>query len=72
MEHKLIGKKVVITAKESIYYGEWGIIDSYDGEYFYIRIADGRHDHGHAYPIFQRNEFRVPRVRTETGHRSSY
>lgn len=61
MKTKLEGKRVIITDKESIFFDDWGIVDSYDGEYYYIRIADGRG----SLPIFARNEFRVPRKNNE-------
>lgn len=54
---KLIGRKAYITDPESIYYGEWGIIDYYDGEVYGIRIADGKD----SLPIFDRDQFKVPR-----------
>lgn len=53
--NKLIGKQVTITAKDSIYRGEWGIVMDYDGEYFYIAIAGDKA----SMPIFSRNEFKV-------------
>lgn len=54
---RLIGKRVTITNPESMYYGEWGTILDFDGEYHYIAIADG----DGSVPIFTRDEFRVPR-----------
>jgi hypothetical protein len=57
MKSRLIGRRVYITDKESIYFGEWGIIADYDGEVYYIRIADGKD----GMPIFDRDQFRVPR-----------
>lgn len=57
MKSKLIGKKAYITDPESIYFGEWGIIDYFDGEVYGIRIADGRD----SIPVFDRDQFRVPR-----------
>lgn len=53
--NKLIGKQVTITAKDSMYHGEWGIVKDYDGEYYYIAIADDTT----AMPIFERKEFKV-------------
>ena len=56
MKSKLIGKRVYITDKESIYYQEWGeIIDCIDGLY-YIAIAQGRD----SVPVFDRDQFKVP------------
>lgn len=57
MKSNLIGKKVYITDSNSIYFGEWGIIDSFDGEVYFVRIADGKG----SMPIFDRDQFRVPR-----------
>lgn len=54
---KLIGRKAYITDSESWYYGEWGIIADYDGDYYYIMIANG----DGSVPVFNRNQFRVPR-----------
>lgn len=57
MKSKLIGKIAFITDPESIYYGEWGTIADYDGEVYYIHIANGKS----SAPIFDRNQFRVRR-----------
>ena len=59
MESKLIGKRAYITDKESIYFGEWGIVDYFDGEWYYIKIANG----SDSVPVFDRNQFRVPRTK---------
>ena len=53
----LIGKLVFITDRESIYFGEWGIVRGYDGESYLVAIAEG----DNAHPIFDRDQFRVPR-----------
>lgn len=60
-QSKLIGRKVYITDPESIYFGEWGIIDYYDGDVYGIRIANGKD----SLPIFNRDQFKVPRMRKE-------
>lgn len=57
MKSKLIGKKAYITDAENIYFGEWGVIADYDGEVYYVKIANGNN----AVPIFNRDQFRVPR-----------
>lgn len=57
MKSKLIGKIAYITDPESIYFGEWGVIDDYDGDVYYIKIANGPD----SIPIFDRDQFRVPR-----------
>ena len=57
MKSKLIGKRAIITDKESIYHDEWGIIDDFDGEVYYIKIANG----SSSVPIFNRDQFRVRR-----------
>ena len=61
MKSKLIGRRVYITDPDSIYFGEWGIVDYFDGEVYGVRIANGRD----AIPIFDRDQFRVPRERKE-------
>lgn len=58
---KNIGKKCYITNKDSIYYGEWGIIKAFDGEYYHVAIADGKS----SLPIFERDEIRIPRKQTQ-------
>ena len=54
---KLIGKIAYITDRDSIYYGEWGRIMDFDGEVYYIAIADGRDSQ----VIFDRDQFKVRR-----------
>ena len=51
----LIGLKVDITDKDSVYYKEWGIIKDYDGEYYYIAIANG----DDSLPIFDRGQIKI-------------
>lgn len=59
MKTTLIGKKVYIIDRESIYFGEWGIIDYFDGENYGVRIADGKG----SVPEFLRWQFKVPRTK---------
>lgn len=59
MKTKLIGKKAFITDKESVYFGEWGIIDHFDGECYHIKIAEG----SDSVPVFDRDQFRVRRTK---------
>lgn len=56
---KLIGKRVYITDKNSIYYQDWGIIKALNGDSFAVAIANG--DDKHSYPIFDRDQFQIPR-----------
>ena len=63
MESKLIGKKVYITDRESIYFDEWGIVDYFDGDCYHIKIANG----SNSVPIFDRNQFKVPRAKEAKG-----
>lgn len=51
----LIDKKVIITDKQSQYYNEWGIIKFFDGEYFYIAIANDIK----SLPVFERKQFKI-------------
>jgi len=56
-EEKLIGQKVYITDKESMYFDEWGIIqEAFGGEYV-VAIANGTD----SMPIFERWQFKIPR-----------
>lgn len=57
MASKLIGKIAYITDPDSIYCGEWGTIADFDGDVYYIKIADG----GDSIPVFDRDQFKVPR-----------
>lgn len=52
----LIGKKAYITARDSWAYGEWGIIRDFDGDYYYIAIADGNEC-----LVFTKDEFKEKR-----------
>ena len=51
----LIGKQVTITSRDSWAYGEWGIIKDFDGDCYYVAIADDPN----STLIFDRNEFKV-------------
>lgn len=57
MKSNLIGKRAIITDKDSIYFDEWGIIDHFDGDVYHIKIANG----SSSVPVFDRDQFRVPR-----------
>lgn len=58
---KLVGKIVYITDPDSIYFGEWGTVDYYDGECYGLRLANEKI----ATAIFDRDQFKVPRRQTE-------
>lgn len=60
MKSKLIGKVAFITDRDSIYYGEWGTIVDFDGDVYYIAIANGMD----SIPIFDRDQFRVRRSKS--------
>jgi hypothetical protein len=60
MNSKLINKVAYIIDKDSIYYNEWGTIKDYDGENYYITIANG----SDSIPAFKRNEFIVRRLKS--------
>jgi len=53
---ELIGKEATITDKNSIYYGEWGIIRHFDGDRFHIAMWNGNEE-----MVFDRNEFKIRR-----------
>ena len=58
MKHKDLCKRVFITNKDSMYYGEWGTVIYVDSDYFYgIAIADDVNN----VPEFTRDEIRIPR-----------
>lgn len=59
MESKLIGKKVIITAKDSWAFDQWGAVKMFDGDYYHIAIYN---DPEGPVLIFTRDEFRVPRA----------
>ena len=54
---KLIGKIANIPSFDGKFYGDWGRIIAFDGEYYHIAFADDRND----VQIFTRDEIRIPR-----------
>jgi hypothetical protein len=52
---KLINRRVYITDQKSIYFNEWGIVKDYDGELYYIAIANGTD----SIPVFTRDQFQI-------------
>jgi hypothetical protein len=60
MDSKLIGKRVSIIDKESLYYGHWGFIVAYDGSY-HVSGGSISSSHGELTPIFNRDQLRVKR-----------
>lgn len=56
-ETKLIGKRVTITDKESVWSDGWGIIQGFDGEQYSVAM----YGDNACMPIFKRSEFRVHR-----------
>jgi len=50
----VVGDKVIITDKDSIYYKEWGRIIKFDVDYFHIAIADGND----SLSVFDRDQFK--------------
>jgi hypothetical protein len=53
--NNLIGKKIIITDKESIYYNEWAIIKYFDEQQYHVAIANGTD----SMPIFDRDQFKI-------------
>lgn len=51
-----VGKKCYIKDKESIYFDEWGIIKYFDGELYYVAIANS----SDSLPVFNRKQLRIP------------
>jgi hypothetical protein len=60
MDSNLIGKRVSITDKQSIYYDHWGYIVAYDGLY-HVSGGSISSSVGELTPIFNRDQFRVKR-----------
>lgn len=58
---KLIGKLVEIIDEESGYDGHWGFIKDWDGEHFHVSGGSIALEHGGITPIFDRDQFKVPR-----------
>lgn len=56
-EDRLIGKYTRIIDKDSFHYNEWGIIKSFDGEYYHVAHTGGND----VMLIFNRDQLRVPR-----------
>lgn len=59
-----VGKAVYIKSPNSIYDGEWGVVKYFDGEYYYVAIANGED----AFPIFDRDELKVCKNQNIGGH----
>lgn len=57
MKSKLVGKIAFITDPQSIFFNEWGRIVDFDGEVYYIAIANEKDSSR----VFDREQFRVPR-----------
>lgn len=55
----LIGKKVIITSRDSWVYDQWGTIIDFDGDSYHIALYDDKN----LVLVFYRDEFRVPRGR---------
>lgn len=62
---KLIGKKVEIIDKESIYLGHWGYIKMFDGDVYHIEGGSISLINSGLCPVFDRDQFRVKRVRVQ-------
>lgn len=60
---KLLGKRVYVVDKESLYYGEWGTVADYDGELYHVKIVDG----SDTMPVFNRKQLYVPRQKVPKG-----
>jgi hypothetical protein len=57
----LIGKRVEITDKESVYFGHWGYIKMWDGDVFHVEGGSISLSGSGNCPIFDRNQFKVRR-----------
>jgi hypothetical protein len=55
--NKLIGKFVHIIDKDSFHYNEWGIVKSFDGDYYHVAHAGGND----VVLIFDRDQLQIPR-----------
>ncbi|MGM1044836.1 MAG: hypothetical protein ACQEXX_01680 [Bacillota bacterium] len=57
----MIGKLVKITNKDSDYLGYWGFVRFYDGRWFHVNGGSISNEFGKVTPVFERDEFIVPR-----------
>lgn len=64
MKQSLVGKRVIITNKDSWFYGEWGTVEFFDGDYYHVSIANGQD----IFPIFDKKEFKL--MKEEKNHAS--
>ncbi|HBY21381.1 MAG TPA: hypothetical protein DEG71_10330 [Clostridiales bacterium] len=67
MRNKLVGRKVYITDKESIYYNHWGIIINFDGDYYHISGGSISDSSNNLTPVFDRKQFIVKRIKKKGG-----
>lgn len=52
---KLIGKKVEVKDRESIYFRDWGIVKFFDGDFYGVAIANGCD----SIPVFERSQIKL-------------
>jgi hypothetical protein len=57
----MIGKLVEIIHEDSGYKGHWGFIRDWDGHAFHIGGGSISSEYGEITPIFNREDFKVPR-----------
>ncbi len=53
----MIGRRVYIKNRDSIYFNDWGIVVDYDGKYYHVAIFNDKN----CTVIFERNELHIPR-----------
>lgn len=63
----LIGKRVDITDRDSMYYGHWGIVQHWDGETYHVGGGSISVTGNGACPIFDRNQFKVRKTNLDQG-----
>ncbi|GIP61108.1 hypothetical protein J15TS10_49220 [Paenibacillus woosongensis] len=58
-------KKVFIIDKDSMYFGHWGFIEKYDGEFYHVSGGSISSSYGELTPIFNRDQIRITRKPTD-------
>ena len=58
--------RVYIKSPDSFYDGEWGVVKFFDGDYYYVAIANGED----ACPVFDRSELEIAKNQNIRGYTS--
>jgi hypothetical protein len=61
--YKLVGKRVDIVDKDSIWCGHWGFIKMYNGDVYHVNGGSISIAEEGLTPVFDREQFKVRRIK---------